>query len=69
MVVYCQCKECHAIGIRKALPISDCANCGGPMVKIPAGLYDVLLHASPEIPLEDEKQFNTEFVERRKGRV
>ncbi len=69
MVVYCQCKSCGAIGIRKALPTSDCTNCGGPMVKIPAELYDLLLHADPETPLEDEKQYNKEFVARRKNRV
>lgn len=66
MVVYCQCKGCSAIGIRKSLPLSDCINCGGPMVKIPAGVYDALLHHKPEIPIEDEDQYNKDFVEARK---
>lgn len=68
MVVYCQCKGCRAIGIRKSLPLTPCTRCGGPMVKIPADIYDALLHGKPETPLEDEKQFNKEFVELRRGK-
>lgn len=62
MVVYCQCKGCSAIGVRKSLPLSPCTRCGGPMVKIPGPVYDGLLHGSPKTPLEDETQYGKEFV-------